>query len=119
MSGADGRAGSHVKSIVEKVPLERRDHVEQRGRCYPCRRDRSHGAPLSCREFERCAVAECTISAGHTLARGVTVARLTLEYLPANDLRSCVTVPVVSDERGGVGWWLRSRGHRARNSSGD
>jgi hypothetical protein len=61
--------------------MERGDDVEQRGRCYPCRRDRSHGARLCYREFERCVVAEGSISAGHTLARGVTVARLTLDQL--------------------------------------
>jgi hypothetical protein len=63
------------------VPLERGGHVEQRGHCYPCRRDRSHGPPLCDREFERCAMAESGISAGHPLARGVTVARLTLDQL--------------------------------------
>jgi len=31
----------------------------------------------------------CTISAGQPLARGVTVARLTLDYLPLNAVLTC------------------------------
>jgi hypothetical protein len=83
-----GACGRPQQDLIVRRPCSARrcrrnegDHVEERGRCYPGRRDRSHGAASCDRRFERCAMAESGISAGHTMARGVTVARLTLDQL--------------------------------------